>query len=160
MTPMLYTQVYCLCCNQVLLMKRNKEPNLGLWVAPGGKIEKDEAPFECAARELLEETGLRARELHLRGIVSIVMPMLEQPCMQFLFMVTDFSGKVVADEREGELQWWSEEAARHLPMPDDVSVSLPKVLDVSRSFYQAKHVFNAEWQLVEVVEHTTRVLQS
>lgn len=158
MTPMLYTLVHCLCSNQVLMMKRNKEPNLGLWVPPGGKIEADEAPYECAARELLEETGLQAHELHLRGIVSIVMPTLRQPCMQFLYAVTDFSGQLVADEREGELRWWSEEAACHLPVPADVSVSLPKVLDMSRAFYQAKYVFDAEWQLVETAEHTTQVL--
>ena len=36
---MLYTQVHCLRDDQVLLMKRHKEPNLGQWVAPGGKIE-------------------------------------------------------------------------------------------------------------------------
>jgi len=35
----LYTLVHCLCDGQVLLMQRHKEPNLGLWVAPGGKIE-------------------------------------------------------------------------------------------------------------------------
>ena len=157
MTPLLYTQVHCLHRNQVLLMKRNKEPNLGLWVAPGGKIEKDEAPYECAARELLEETGLQARELHLRGIVSIVMPRLEQPCMQFLYTVIDFSGQLVPDEREGELRWWSEEAARRLPMPSANSVFLPRVLDMGGAFYQARYVYDAEWQLMEVVEHSAQV---
>jgi len=34
MIPLLFTQVHCLHNNQVLLVKRNKEPNLGLWVAP------------------------------------------------------------------------------------------------------------------------------
>jgi 8-oxo-dGTP diphosphatase len=157
MRSMLYTQVHCLRGNQVLMMRRNKEPNLGLWVAPGGKIETDESPYECAVRELREETGLTAHELQLRGIVSIVMPELEQHCMQFLYAVTDFSGQLVTDEREGELRWWTEEAALQLPVPADVSVSLPKVLDMSETFYQAKCVFDAEWQLLEVVEHTPRV---
>lgn len=160
MGSMLYTLVHCLRSNQVLMMKRNKEPNLGLWVVPGGKIEVDESPYECAVRELREETGLTAHELQLRGIVSIVMPKLEQHCMQFLYAVTDFSGQLVTDEREGELRWWAEDAVRQLPMPADVSVSLPKVLDMSGAFYQAKCVFGAEWQLVEVVEHTTRVAQA
>lgn len=34
---------------------------------PAGKIDPGEATFECARRELLEETGLRAREWALAG---------------------------------------------------------------------------------------------
>jgi 8-oxo-dGTP diphosphatase len=158
MAVLLYTQVHCLRDHCVLLMKRNKEPNLGLWVAPGGKIEVDEAPFECAARELEEETGLTAHALHLRGIVSIVMPTLEQPCMQFLYAVTDFSGQLSADQREGDLQWWTETEARRLPMPHANRVFLPKVLDTSTPFYQAKYVYDTQWQWVEGIEHTDTVI--
>lgn len=153
-TSLLFTQVHCLRDDQVLLMKRNKEPNLGLWVAPGGKIEKDEAPYECASRELREETGLQARETQLLGIVSIVMPEIQQPCMQFLYVVTDFSGELIADEREGMFRWWSVDEAQHLPMPPANAVFLPRVLDKNLAFYQAKYIYDADWQLVEVVEHT------
>jgi 8-oxo-dGTP diphosphatase len=157
MAPMLYTQVHCVDNNCVLLMRRNKEPNLGLWVAPGGKIELDESPYECAARELLEETGLRADTMHLRGIVSVVMPTLTGPCMQFLYVVIRFSGKLVADEREGSLRWWTVEEALQLPMPEPISVYLSRILDLSTPFYQAKYVFDADWKLTEVVEHLNQV---
>ncbi len=36
----------------------------GLWEFPGGKIERDESPKAAAARECLEETGLRVRVSH------------------------------------------------------------------------------------------------
>lgn len=32
---------------QVLMLHRNKEPNKGLWVAPGGKVEMHEAPADA-----------------------------------------------------------------------------------------------------------------
>jgi len=160
MTPLLFTQVHCLREDQVLLMKRNKEPNLGLWVAPGGKIEKDEASYECAVRELREETGLQAHEIHLRGIVSVVMPEILHPCMQFLYVVTDFTGELMADEREGVLHWWSVDEVQQLPMPQANAVFLPRVIDVNWPFYQAKYVYDADWQLVGVIEHTTRVSQT
>jgi 8-oxo-dGTP pyrophosphatase MutT (NUDIX family) len=34
---------------------------LGMWLPPGGHIEKNELPDEAAVREVLEETGIRAR---------------------------------------------------------------------------------------------------
>lgn len=33
---------------------------LGMWLPPGGHIEKDELPDEAAVREVLEETGIEA----------------------------------------------------------------------------------------------------
>jgi 8-oxo-dGTP diphosphatase len=157
MSSQLFSAVHCLDNDRVLLMKRNKEPNLGQWVAPGGKIEADESPYECAARELLEETGLRAQTMHLRGIVSVVMPALTQPCMQFLYVVTRFTGELAADEREGSLRWWSVEEAQKIPRPEPDYVYLTRILDMDKPFYQAKYVFDADWTLTEVVEHLTQV---
>ena len=37
---------------------------LGMWLPPGGHIERDELPDEAAAREVLEETGV---EVELAG---------------------------------------------------------------------------------------------
>jgi len=50
--------------NRILLGKRNKDPQRGSWVIPGGKIKPFEAIGEAAARELREETGL---EVEVQG---------------------------------------------------------------------------------------------
>jgi 8-oxo-dGTP diphosphatase len=44
--------------NRILLGKRNKDPQRGSWIIPGGKIHAFESIAEAAARELREETGL------------------------------------------------------------------------------------------------------
>ena len=44
--------------NRILLGKRNKDPQRGSWILPGGKIHAFETIADAAARELAEETGL------------------------------------------------------------------------------------------------------
>lgn len=44
--------------HRILLGQRNKDPQRGYWVIPGGKIHAFERIAEAAARELHEETGL------------------------------------------------------------------------------------------------------
>ena len=153
MTSLLYTQVHCLRDGKVLLMKRHKEPNLGLWVAPGGKIETHESPYECAARELVEETGLVVREMHLRGIVSTVAPAIAQSHIHFLYAVTDFTGELATEHREGALRWWPVTKTEQLPMPHANALFLPHVVDGTLPFYQAKYVYDADWNMIQMVEH-------
>ncbi|MFH1724782.1 MAG: NUDIX hydrolase [Elusimicrobiota bacterium] len=46
---------------RVLLVKRRHPPKTGLWAIPGGGVRLGESLAEAAERELLEETGVRAR---------------------------------------------------------------------------------------------------
>lgn len=146
--------VYALRDGEVLLMHRNKEPNLGLWTAPGGKVEFGESPYETAQREMAEETGLEAKDLSLRGICTLVSPIQEWSWFIFVYVTTHFQGTLKADVREGELAWVSlKEYFTTLPIPNADTIFAPRVLTRDQACFQAKFVFDADWNLLEWVEY-------
>jgi len=53
---------------KVLLIKRGREPFEGQWALPGGFMDMDETPEQCAMRELREETGVT--HLYLEQLYS------------------------------------------------------------------------------------------
>jgi 8-oxo-dGTP diphosphatase len=58
--------------NRILLGKRNKDPQRGNWVLPGGKIHAFESIADAAARELAEETGLRVEVQHQFRVYEVI----------------------------------------------------------------------------------------
>ena len=56
--------------NQVLLVKRGIEPNMGSWATPGGYVEWDESTEEAIVREVKEETNLNVKTVKLVNIYS------------------------------------------------------------------------------------------
>lgn len=52
----------------LLMVKRGRGPNAGLWAIPGGKVDYGESMREAAVRELREETGI---EVELGEVVWV-----------------------------------------------------------------------------------------
>lgn len=147
------TLVYALRDGRVLMLYRRKEPNLGFWIAPGGKVEIHESPFECARRELLEETNLLTQTLIFRGLITEVSPRENWQWLLHIFVAPDALGKAHGDEREGELRWWAVEEVERLPIPQADAVFYPEIIDLARPFYAARMQYDDDLRLIDVVRH-------
>ncbi len=53
---------------RILLVKRKYPPSKGKWGIPGGHVDLGESILETARRELMEETGIRAKPI---GVVNV-----------------------------------------------------------------------------------------
>ena len=116
------TLLYCFDrTDQVLLLERAQEPNLGLWSPCGGKLHTEigESPYACACREAAEELQVKisASELHLTGIVSEHGYEGQSHWLMFLFEVKTRISKAPPVHREGKFRFFPRESLETLKMP-------------------------------------------
>jgi 8-oxo-dGTP diphosphatase len=116
------TLLYCFNeRDEVLLLERAQEPNLGLWSPCGGKLHTDmgESPYACACREAAEELGLdlQPSDLHLTGIVSEHGYQGQSHWLMFLFEVKKRLASLPPAHREGRFQFFPRPALETLRLP-------------------------------------------
>lgn len=58
--------------DEVLLIQRGTEPNIGMWTIPGGRQEPGETLIEAAHREIYEETGVQISMPKLIDVVDLI----------------------------------------------------------------------------------------
>jgi 8-oxo-dGTP diphosphatase len=56
--PLVGVGVVIVSDGAILLVQRGREPGIGLWAVPGGKVRRGETMRDAARREAREETGL------------------------------------------------------------------------------------------------------
>lgn len=108
-----YTIAFCIADNKVLMVKRAKPPNQGLWNGIGGKIEEGETPLQAVSREIMEEAELdinTASAVHYAGIVTwaVVEDQNNKNKGMYAYVI-DFSADTLSDVAvetpEGLLEW-------------------------------------------------------
>lgn len=137
-----------------LLLLRAKPPNLGAWSPIGGKIETGvgESPYECAARETLEETGhaITTDDLHLFAMIAEQAYEGEAHWLLFLFRCRKPIAALPPDIAEGKFGFYSREAVRSLALPETDRNALWPIYDQYRDKFVALRADCAPGKPVQV----------
>jgi ADP-ribose pyrophosphatase len=116
---------------KILLVKRGVQPSIGLWAIPGGTLKLGETMQECAAREMMEETGVEIKV----GKCLYVFDYLEKDeagKIKFQFVVIDFAGDYISGEPKGaddaeEAAWFAPEELSKMPVAKNTLAALRKI---------------------------------
>lgn len=144
--------------SQFLMLLRNKKEHdvhKGKWIGVGGKFEAGESPEECAIREVREETGLIAKTLELKGVITFPEFTPENDWYTYIFKITEFEGTVIEDCREGTLQWVDYDHILSLPTWKGDLIFLQWLLE-NKPFFSAKF----QYQDNEYVSHSVNFYEN
>ena len=104
---------------KILLLRRKDNEK---WTMPGGTLNFGESLADCAAREVLEETGFRIRITGLIGSYTdpnILIAYTDGEVRQeftFVYSAEIESGQLVMDDESTEAMWISLQNAVELPL--------------------------------------------
>lgn len=102
--------------NKVLMGKRKNAHGQGSWAPPGGHLEMNETPEQCAVREVFEETGLHVKNIR-RGPVTNDIYKGENKHYVTLFMLADYAGGVPEVLESNKCETWQWFSWDDLPEP-------------------------------------------
>jgi len=103
------TLVYVTDGDRTLMIHRVRKAqdlHAGKYNGLGGKLEEGETPWECAIREVKEESNLDISELKFKG--HLLFPKFDgqgRDWLVFVYRAHRFSNVLVAENREGVLEW-------------------------------------------------------
>ncbi len=112
---------------KVLLVRRGKEPGLGLWSIPGGAVHLGESLEDAVRREVQEETGLRVRPVKLIHVVERTQP--EGDRVRYHYIIIDYactleSGEPSAGSDAMEARWFTWEELDALGLSSETRMVL------------------------------------
>ena len=132
-------------------VKKENDMNKDKWIGIGGKFKAGETPFDCARREIHEETGLFAKSLIYKGIVTFVSDEFGTEYMH-LFKVTDIAGDLKTNCDEGVLEWVKKDKILDLPHWEGDKYFL-ELLDSDVPFFSMKLCYSGSTLTDHTIEY-------
>jgi 8-oxo-dGTP diphosphatase len=103
--PALATDAVWIKRGKILLVRRGRAPFKGMRALPGGFVEQRETVEHAVARELREETGLRARPWKLVGVYSGPDRDPRKPTTSVVYLMRGRGGVPRGRDDAAEAEW-------------------------------------------------------
>jgi 8-oxo-dGTP diphosphatase len=118
---------------RVVIVERSRDPLKGQWSIPGGALEIGETLRQCAAREALEETGLRVEAVDVLDVFDSIYPDAHGRT-RYHYVLIDFYCRVVGGElRAGgdaaQARWIRREDLDKLEITENARKVIGKALE-------------------------------
>jgi 8-oxo-dGTP diphosphatase len=144
------TLLFIIQGDEILLIEKKRGVGEGLYNGPGGKIEGEESPKECAVRETREEIKVRPEEVEKIGELEFIFG--EDPFMfVHVFTAKEFEGEPEETE-EARPEWFEVDDLPYEDMWPDDKYWFPKMLDGEE--FEARFYFDEEGD--QVLDHEFR----
>ena len=132
-------------------VKKKNDMNQDKWIGVGGKLEMGESPFDCARREIFEETGVIPLGLRYRGIVTFVSDEYGTEYMH-LFTASGYEGQINYECNEGKLEWVEKSMVGSLPLWEGDLIFF-NLLEKEDRFFSLKLVYSGEKLVSHKIEY-------
>ena len=126
-----------------------------VWMAPGGHRELNEGLFEAARREILEETGLRVKNIRVKVAGCAFLKDLGQELF-FHLLVADYAGGRLKQKiDDGEFVWLTPSQIFKLPsLLAELKHVLPHIFSNSDGVVSYKAVYEKGNEMVKFTLET------
>ena len=114
---------------QLLLQKRNKEPEKGYWSIPGGKLEWMETFEDAVKREVKEECDVEIRVGKLLGICDHIVKNDNQHWVSPSFLCTITKGipKIMEPTKHTDMKWFDLDR-----LPENLTITTQDAINAYR----------------------------
>jgi 8-oxo-dGTP diphosphatase len=119
--------------DQVLLVKRGKEPGLGKWSIPGGAVDIGEYVKAALQREIEEETGLLVEVLDLVEIFERIIPDAQGRIL-YHYVLLDYwcgikGGKLMAQSDAADVGFFPVASLKTMDLPRETEEVILKAYE-------------------------------
>jgi 8-oxo-dGTP diphosphatase len=90
-----------------LIQKRKGSHGTGTWSIPGGHLEFGESFAETAEREVLEETGVKIKNIRFGAVTNDILPSDDKHYVS-IWLVSDYASgepRIIEPDKCDELEW-------------------------------------------------------